>query len=264
MKIALVNLCSISNIANWASYQDDISFLKSTNIGFFDYASGRSTKSELLKGFYEALNNEEVSVIWFVSGGTALIQYLPELDWSLIKSSGKKFIGLSDFTHFALLASNVGVTCYYGLALKKVTKYYSIEQRERISNFLQHVITNKDSDLVYIENKKITGGHLSTAQYIISNYNIGLHDKVLFLEYHYIPGESWEEFEYYIHQLCLSLKIRGDMPAEILLGHSVLFKEDGSEIEVNLINDFCKKIILSYFDLHIKEIDHFNSIIKFD
>jgi len=205
-KIALVNLCSYEDISKWSTYDQDIAYLNDNNIPFVDYASGFDKKEDLLKKFYEALMDKNVSVIWFVNGGTRLIEYTNVLDWETIKNSNKVFIGLSDFTHFAILAANLNIPCYYGIALKKITKYFSIEKRNQIASFLISIANNNDTKLENVfslEKEKIIGGHLGITLFMLNNFSINLQNKTLFLEHHYLLGETLTDLEYYLHQLSL-------------------------------------------------------------
>ena len=117
MKVALVNLCKIEDFSKTGDWRSSLAFLKENNIDYVDYFSGKETPTDLLNGFYEALANKEVELIWFIQGGNDLITFLDKIDWKLVKKSNKEYLGLSDFTHFVFKAMESGKTCYYGPGL---------------------------------------------------------------------------------------------------------------------------------------------------
>lgn len=279
MKIALVNLCSIEDIAKWKTYSEDINFLKNNNIDYIDYASGRSTKEELFSGFLEAVNDKDVSVVWFACGGTTLVQYLHLFDWDKIRESKKVFVGSSDFTHFSIIANSYSIPCFYGLTLKRISKFYSHDEQEEISNFLKEIsttsITDSSNDIdtnnqqekiqklprTFSDNKSaITGGCLLPILFLLRDYNISFANKSLFIEHHYAEGESYDDLEYMIRQLCISLN--NNIPLSLILGHSMFYNKEGGEIEYSEVNKFISKITTEYFpELEISEVDHFKKCI---
>ncbi len=263
MKIGLVNLCSNTDIAHWSSYEKDFGFLNENNIAYKDFASGKSGNKDLFEGFKEAISDPEVSLIWFVSGGIKMIEHLDNINWQTIENSQKTFIGLSDFTHFSLIAGNHNVSCYYGLALKNITKYYTTIQQKEIASFLKTAIHGEKSGLVYENENIITGGHLGTTIFMLNSFNIDISEKTLFIEHHYIPGETLEDLKYYIHQLCITLINKNISPTSFLLGHSMLFKQDNTPMDFTLINKSVKDVLKEYFTDHkINEVDHFTKIIN--
>lgn len=258
MKIALVNLCKIEDVSLNPSFKNDLAFLSENKIEYVDYVSRKKTATELLDGFHDALKDNSVEVVWFTQGGSTLINFIDLIDWELVVSSGKKFVGLSDFTHFSAIAVSKGVQCYYGLALKNIKKYYSGEKILHVSNFLKSIskqgISLTDNNYYSVADTKITGGHLTSFIFMVDRYNINLKEKALFIEHHYIPGETFDDLAYYIDQLILIIK--ENPPKSIILGHTILFNDLGQEVDYRDVNKFISERI-SKLNLPITEVDHF-------
>jgi muramoyltetrapeptide carboxypeptidase LdcA involved in peptidoglycan recycling len=263
-KIALINLCTYEDISTWSSFNDDISFLKNHSIPFVDYASGKSSKNDLFGAFKKALEDENVSAIWFVCGGNRLIEHIDSFDWNKIAATGKKFLGISDFTHFSILASQHKITSYYGVALKKISKYFTEPEQVRIANFLKKIISDDflDAEVYQIKEEEIMGGHLLCSIFMIDHFKLQLGEKHLFIEYHNIPGESIDDLLYHVHQLGLILK--KNTPKSLILGHSMMSDAQGNLIDYGIINASIKKVINDYVKIPASEVDHFNIPIKFD
>ncbi|MBP6912691.1 MAG: LD-carboxypeptidase [Candidatus Pacebacteria bacterium] len=264
-KVALVNLSTYEDISNWPSYDQDIDFLKNNNIPFVDYAANFSSKNDLLKNFNKALNDQDVQCIWFVCGGNKIIESVNLLDWEQIKNSQKVFIGLSDFTHFSLLASVHGLESYYGLALKKISKYYDAESQKRVAGFLISVLEEKKEKLDYVYSKDsepVIGGHLIATIFMINKFSISLKGKHLFIEHHNFIGETLDDLVYYVNQLCLTLE--KNKPLSIVLGHSISFDSEGKEIDYKIVNSKISNLIGDCLTIPVSEVDHFSRIIKFN
>lgn len=268
MKIALVNLTKLNDYAKRKSYQNDMQFLTENHIDYVDYCSGREDFDTLLEGFHEAIKNPEIDLVWFVQGGTTLIKYLRDIDWELVARTKKKYLGLSDFTHFSFKAVTVGCECYYGAGLADITKYFpTADQKSHITNFLldgtieayeaKHVTSEKE---VNVASENIIGGHLIISTYMLSQENIDLSKAFLFLEHHNIPGEDFIDLEYYVDQL--KYVIGTNQPKGFILGHSMLFEENGEMMDYQKINIFLSDR-LSVYNKPIYQIDHFKKIVKF-
>ncbi len=268
MKIALVNLCKIQDFSKTKYFQDSFEFLKENNIDFVDYVSGKETENDLLNGFHEAVNNVEVELVWFIQGGSDLIKFLDKINWDLVKKTSKEYFGLSDFTHFAFKAVGAGKTCYYGPGLKQIKSYLPTnEQRQFVVDFLKNKqISPYDTKLLQgegdmnIENKKIIGGHSFITAIMLPTTTIDLQARFLFFEHHYIPGEGLVDAAYFLD--AVRLYISHNRPQGIILGHSLLFDENNSPIDIELINKYLAEHIID-MGLPVYYIDHFKTIIKF-
>jgi len=259
MKIALVNLTKLKDYAARSSYVADMQFLKDGNIDYVDYCSGRGEFDDLLAGFHEAVANPEIDLIWFVSGGTTLIKYLDSINWDLVTKTKKKYLGISDFTHFSYKAINLGCECYYGAGLADVTFYFPEEnQRKHIVDFLKTGNVAPSESVPFSEST--VGGHTFITTFMLNQEPMDLSDKILFLEYHNVPGEDFVDMEYYFDQLFYVIK--NNLPKAFILGHSLMTNEQGELIDYKKINEFLKPKF-QHFGKEVYEVDHFQQIIKF-
>lgn len=266
MKIALVNLAQFNKYQGADSFKDDISFLKENNIDFVDYCSKYSDSKNLFAGFNKALDNPDIDLIWFVCGGYKIIKFIDRIDWQKVRKSNKVYAGFSDFTHFSFKAVQNKQVCYYGLTLKRVKEYHPrVADRKYILDFLRsgsiakynHV--NLYKKVASLDKEKIIGGHLFVSSFMLGEIKINLANRFLLLEHHNIPGESYDDLEYFIDQL--KFKLKDNLPKGFILGHTALFDKNGNKINPNIIN---KKIVswLKEYGRPIVYINHFEQIIK--
>jgi muramoyltetrapeptide carboxypeptidase LdcA involved in peptidoglycan recycling len=269
MKIALTNLCKTTDFSKDKNYHDSISFLNEESIEFIDYASGVDTVETMVEKFNKALDSD-AEIIWVIRGGVTCIRTTPYLDWDKIVNSGKRFYGLSDFTHFTTIAISKGVTCYYGQGLTHIKEYYPTAADQKFivqllttgkpSADKASVLGNADMDLE-LNSVKVIGGHLVIFTLMQSQLKINLKDRFVFFEYHSGGvGEDLDELGYYIDQMLYV--IRDNMPKGFILGRTIMHNTDGSEIPLEEINRYCVEKLLKY-NLPIYYIDHFRNTITF-
>jgi muramoyltetrapeptide carboxypeptidase LdcA involved in peptidoglycan recycling len=271
MKIALVNLCKIEDFAVHKSYTDSISFLKENNINYLDFASGAPTLQGMVEKFNEALDSD-AELLWFIRGGNKCIQTLDLLDWDKVKESGKKFYGLSDFTHFAVKAKSIGLTCYYGQGLTSIKDYFPTEQdRKFIVDFLQTgvpvaaEVTSLNQGLgtssLNLSEVNVVGGHLFIFTLMQSQLQINLKDSYVFIEYHTgLMGEKLDDLGYYIDQLLYVLK--DNLPLGFILGRTEMVNPDGTRVNIDEINKYCADK-LARINIPVYYIDHFTNTFTF-
>ncbi len=271
MKIALVNLCKIEDFALHKSYVDSISFLEENNIDYLDFASGTSTLQEMIEKFNEALDSD-AELLWLIRGGNKCIQALDLLDWDKIKKTGKKFYGLSDFTHFAVKAKSLGLTCYYGQGLTNIKDYFPTEtDRKFIVDFLHTGVPvttdatslnqSVDTASLNLSNLDIVGGHLFIFTLMQGQLLINLKDSYLFIEYHTgLMGEKLDDLGYYIDQLLYVLK--DNLPLGFILGRTEMVNTDGTRVDIDEINKYCEHK-LARLNIPVYYIDHFTNTITF-
>jgi muramoyltetrapeptide carboxypeptidase LdcA involved in peptidoglycan recycling len=267
MKIGLVNLAKFKKYKNTPNYKDDISFLKENSLDFVDYCSSYDKEKDLLQGFYSALKNPEIGIVWFVCGGEKLIKFLDKIDWKLVKKSNKAFIGTSDFTHFAFKVAEINQPAYYGNGLKNIKLYHSTKKsRQYMVDFLRTGKVNKYKyrnlfkKVDNLNNEKIVGGHLLISTFMLGELKINLSNRYLFIEHHYIPGEKLIDLEFFFDQL--KMRIKHNKPKGFILGHTILYDKNGKRMNIGIIN---KKIVgwLKEYNKPIAYLDHFNQVIKF-
>lgn len=265
MKIALVNLSKFEDFSQRPEFADGKALMERNGIELLDYVSGRSSMDELLDGFHQALKSD-ASLVLFACGGIKMIECLDHIDWKQVGESGKGFIGLSDFAHFSWKAVAAGAKCYYGLALKDFVKYYKTPEQQR--NGL-HLLTTGEAEaikptLLYGEDTidfagtKIMGGHSMISLLMHKEATIDLSDRVLFVEHHYVPGESPDELRYWSHAIFRSFQ--SNKPKAMLLGHSLLYDAEGKPLPENDLNELLMEG-LKQFNVPIYYIDHFKAVI---
>jgi muramoyltetrapeptide carboxypeptidase LdcA involved in peptidoglycan recycling len=267
MKVALVNFAEYEKFNSTVSFKQDLEFLVENKIDYVDYCFNYDKKLDLLAGFRKALANPEIDLIWFVCGGNKTIKFLDDIDWEVVKKANKIYAGASDFTHFSFKAVQNGQVCYYGTSLQEIKKYHpSPKSRKYLADFLQtgkiekYNHTNLYKTVSNLDEEKIVGGHTFLTTFMLNEVKIDLRDRFLFLEHHYIPGESLEDLEYFVDQIKMVTK--GNLPKGFIFGHSMLFGKKGKIMNVATIN---KKMVewLREYDLPIAYIDHFKQIVKF-
>ena len=267
MKIALVNFAEYEKFNSTDSFKKDLEFLVENKIDYVDYCFEYNKKSDLLAGFKKSLANPEIDLIWFVCGGNKTIKFLDNIDWEAVKKVNKIYAGASDFTHFSFKAIEKGQTCYYGTSLQSIKEYHpTARSREYLVKFLQtgkiekYKHQNLFKKVNNLDAEKIVGGHTFLSTFMLGETKINLKDRFLFIEHHYIPGESLEDLEYFIDQL--KMVIKGNLPKGFILGHSMLFGKKNKIMSVVTIN---KKLVecLKEYQLPIAYIDHFKQVVKF-
>lgn len=110
-----------------------------------------------------------------------------------------------------------------------------------------------------MSNESILGGHIIIFAFMMSQNKIDLKDSILFLEHHYIPGEHFEDLEFWLDQI--KYIIENNQPKAFLLGHSMLFDEQTNLIDYKEINKFLTEKLKQY-NKPIYEIDHFKHLVK--
>lgn len=95
---------------------------------------------------------------------------------------------------------------------------------------------------------------------MLANHYVDLSDRYLFIEYHYVPGESLPDLGYWIEQL--NYVIRENKPKGFIIGRSMFYELDGAIMDVKKVTD-CFVEHLSHHGLPMAYLDHFRQIVKF-
>lgn len=269
MKIALVDLCKEEDFVKHRSYTDSINFLKEESIDFLDFATGTDNLDSKIELFHKALDSD-VELIWFIRGGTECLKTLDKIDWNKVKNANKVFYGISDFTHFAILATSKMKTCFYGQGLSYIKDYMPRKKdREFILSFIKgnKAICEDASPLALASNtislshEKVTGGFLPGFILLQNKINIDLSNIFVFFEYHSSAvGQNIDELGYLLNQFVYICK--KNKPKGIILGHIEINNIDGTQVDTNSINEYCI-IRLKDLNLPLYYIDHFKNTIKF-
>ncbi|HRY77113.1 MAG TPA: LD-carboxypeptidase [Candidatus Paceibacterota bacterium] len=243
--------------------------MNENNIDYVDFASGAETIDSIVEKFNQALDSE-AELVWVVRGGNKCIQTLDKLNWNKIIASGKRFYGLSDFTHFSTMAVFKGVKCYYGQGLTNIKEYFPLpSERQFIVDLLKTGVPVSESaqplansaSTLDVSKEKIVGGHLLVFTLMQGQLHIDLRERFIFIEYHTEAlGESLDDLGYYIDQLLYVLK--NNMPKGFILGRTEMKNVDGSQVLIEDINKYCVEK-LSGYNLPIFYFDHFKNTITF-
>lgn len=269
MKIALTNLCKEEDFAKLSSLDESISFLNENKIEYLDFASGAETVDVMAEKFNQSLKTD-AGIVWIIRGGNKCIQTLDKLDWEEVIKSGKRFYGLSDFTHFSTMAVSKGITCFYGQGLTRIKSYFPKEEdRKFIADLLETGIPISEkakalafaNDNLDVSKEKIIGGHLLIFTLMQSQLKIDVKNRYIFIEYHTgAVGEDLDDFGYYLEQLLYVLK--NNLPKGFIFGRTEMRNMDGSQIPIGEINKYSVEK-LSKYNLPIYYLDHFKNTITF-
>ncbi len=71
--------------------------------------------TDRLDAFHELAADESVRAIFFARGGHGLLRVLPKVDWDLLRSRPRAYVGYSDLTPFLLQAvRRLGIAAFHG------------------------------------------------------------------------------------------------------------------------------------------------------
>jgi muramoyltetrapeptide carboxypeptidase len=108
---ATIGACALSGRVDESSLVKGIEYLKDLGhrvvvpgetLTSWRYFAG--TDDERLRGFHELLEDESIDLIMSARGGYGISRILHRIDWNRVASSGKMFVGFSDFTAFNMAA----------------------------------------------------------------------------------------------------------------------------------------------------------------
>lgn len=273
MKIALVDLFGEGDVCEREGeeyWKRPLEIIHEEGIDTVDFASGVKTIKQKIDAFHQALQSD-VDLVWFVRGGYLGVDVLPLINWASVKSSMKSFYGLSDFAHFAWMATLNGSKCFYGQGLTHLEStfpksedrafFFSFLKTGKLRSLLAESLSSDVSkDFL---NESMIGGHLTVTLLMLLRYPVDLRDRYLFLEYH--PGglnEQLRDIGYLLEHLVQTLEQTQNIPKGIVFGQSMLPQTNETSIFWKEINQFCAKKVLR-LNIPIYEVDHFKNVIPF-
>ena len=270
MKIALVNLSKFQKFRTVKNFKRDFNFLVKNNIEFVDYCFDYSKPADLLKGFYRALKNPDVDLVWFVRGGDKLMRFFDKIDWNLVKKANKKYIGFSDPTNFFFKAVNLGQTCYYGTNLRRIGEHINSKafNKKDYAQLIDFFKTRKEVKYDHknlfkkvdnFEKEKVVGGHLIITTFMLQQMKFNLSNHFLMLEYHLTSGDTIGELEFFVDQL--KIVIKNNLPKGFVLGFSQVYSDKGILLKPEVINQ-CFVDNLKEYGLPIVYINHLKQPVK--
>lgn len=108
---ATIGACALSGRVDETSLARGIEYLRDLGhkvvipgetLHSWRYFAG--TDEERLRGFHELLDDESIGLVMATRGGYGISRILHRIDWNRVASSGKCFVGFSDFTAFNMAA----------------------------------------------------------------------------------------------------------------------------------------------------------------
>ncbi|HTS86466.1 MAG TPA: LD-carboxypeptidase [Usitatibacter sp.] len=108
---AVIGACALSGRVDEASFARGLEYLKDLGhrvvvpeqtLSTWRYFAG--TDDERLQGFHELLGDDSIDLVMAARGGYGISRVLHRIDWNRVASSGKAFVGFSDFTAFNMAA----------------------------------------------------------------------------------------------------------------------------------------------------------------
>ena len=200
---------------------------------------------------YEALNNQQSTVVWCGRGGYGSGDLLPLLSQSKPIKQNKIFIGFSDIVSIStFLQQSWGWKIICGPMLIQMCEDGLLAVNKKSQTKLLDLIFGKKNQFEYgliqlnkTKNKditsKITGGCLSVlCGHFGGDYQIDFKDKILFLE---DIEESGEKLDRYFRQIIEVILKTKQKPSAVLLGSFFCNIKDKSTKE-NILEAFNKLI----------------------
>ena len=232
------------------------------------------TKQERVGDLHSMFSNEEVKAVWAVRGGYGCSGILSLIDFDLIKSNPKIFIGYSDITVLLIsIYKKTGLITFHGpVAASDFTNY----TKENVLSVLTSTIPNQrlfpsqENRIIADSNENyklrninkgdaegvLIGGNLTLITSLVgTEWAINYQDKVLFLE---DVGEAPYKIDRMLIQLNQSMKL--SRTKSVLFGVFTSVNKPKDELSLSLkqtLNDNIKDIgIPSTYGLSIGHIDN--------
>ena len=108
---ATIGVCAPSGRVDEATLSTGVAYLEDLghrvvvapeSLHTWRYFAG--TDQERLDGFHAMLDDASIDMVMAARGGYGLSRLLHRIDWNRVASSGKAFVGFSDFTAFNMAA----------------------------------------------------------------------------------------------------------------------------------------------------------------
>ena len=154
-----------------------------------NYRNMAGTKKECLKNLYDFFENPNIDVIIASRGGYGTLRFLKDIDYKIIKSNPKIFVGFSDITNLlAMFYKKAGLVGFYGpMALSDFASEFDKNSYYEMLNVLMNCpsqITCKNYKTLYKGKAKgiIWGGNLSSLSSMCGLDFIPNEDFILFVE----------------------------------------------------------------------------------
>ena len=154
-----------------------------------NYRDMAGTKEECLKNLYDFFENPNIDAIIASRGGYGTLRFLNAIDYSIIKSNPKIFIGFSDITNLlAMFYKNAGLIGFYGpMALSDFASKFDKNSYYEMLNILINTpksVTANNYKTLYkgCAEGTLWGGNLSSLASMCGLDFIPDEDFILFME----------------------------------------------------------------------------------
>lgn len=194
-----------------------VKFAKNAFSKTLGYSATPEEKAEDIK---EMFLDDEVKMIFAVSGGFNSNSLFEYLDYDVIKNNPKPLCGFSDTTSLTnVIYQKTGVITFNGPTFKALTSWatpYAYE--EVVKRFMNGDMKLGQDDDEYITIREgqaegiLVGGNLSLVNEMVAgNYSIDFKDKILFIEEFCLetPPEGVSNYLYHMRQNGVFDKIKG-------------------------------------------------------
>lgn len=179
-----------------------------------------ATPQEKAEDINAMFKDEEVNMIFCVSGGFNSNSVFEYLDYDIIKANPKPLIGFSDSTSLEnAIYAKTGVITFNGPTFKALTSWATPYAYEEVIKRFMHgdMQLGKDSDDYFTIKEGsaegvLVGGNLSlTNEMVCGEYSIDFQDKILFIEEFCLetPPELASNYFYHMKQNGIFHKIKG-------------------------------------------------------
>lgn len=176
----------------------------------------------------EAINDEQLDVIWCSRGGYGLAQIIDKIDFSPLKTYPKWVIGFSDITILHNVLSNMGVASIHGIMAKHLTELADdvisvVNIKKILSGVLPvYELPSFPENRNGVAKGKLIGGNLSVLMGLRgSPYDLNFQDAILIIE-------DIGEKPYQIDRMIQNLRFSGVFAqlSGLIVGHFTDCEED--------------------------------------
>lgn len=171
----------------------------------YHYAGTDKQRTEDLQS---ALDNDEISVIWFARGGYGAVHLLDKINWTRFIEKPKWLIGYSDITAFHNHLNNFNVQTLHAITIKRLNLKYNPQTFETVKTVifgkrLNYQIKSHPYNQLGMAKGKLVGGNLSLIYSLMgSDSEIKGENLILFIE-------DWCENWYHLDRMLMNLKRAG-------------------------------------------------------
>ena len=240
--IEILNICRSDDQTHDTFTHESLKFLSENGFKVELAPHFKDPKSRA-RLFVDTVARNDLDYSWIVRGGIETVYTLPFIDFSNLKINNT-ILGSSDFTHLALPITKLGSSVWYGPTARHLSSDMNSKEREIIFKQLEDGIDNNFLNIYNFTEKRVSTNNLvgGTLQILLNligtDYCPDLNGKNIYIEHHYIPGESVLEVKYWLNSLRLKTSIEN--VGSLLIGE--LIYADGETLadqkhQIDLIHE---------------------------